>query len=113
MRRIARTFWVIRLKFFSSSDVLMPLIYRRSSTHDETGHWRHRMLAMKPTIETPTSRLVELVQLLAETSPEKAFDAVHANEVDATDDPWWIVAGALVALDVRRPRRCAERAGVA
>ncbi len=60
------------------------------------------MQPITPLLETPTGRLAELIHLLSDTPLSDAVAAVAqtSDEVEENDDPWWVIAGALV--EVRR-----------
>ena len=67
------------------------------------------MQPITPMLETPTGRLAELVHLLSDTPLGEAVEAVNQTKRDApeADDPWWVVADALVQVR-RRSRQVFE-----
>ncbi len=62
------------------------------------------MTPITPMLETPTGRLAELVHLLSDTPLSEAVSAVSdtTSHVVEEDDPWWIVASALVKIKHRK-----------
>jgi hypothetical protein len=58
------------------------------------------MTPITPILETPTGRLAELVHLLSDAPLHQAMTAVADTTAHnaAEDDPWWVVASAMVQL---------------
>lgn len=58
------------------------------------------MTPMTPMLDTPAGRLAELVHLLTDAPLSDAVTVVNdsTSHSVADDDPWWVVASALVQL---------------